>query len=257
MLSTVLASRTVHGDSYTMLIASERHTPNDLELWRELEQADLIHGERLMRSGKVAQSIEAIQRFAADGCDYAGWSGGKDSTVLIHLLSLAGVKTPILYVKGMPVANPDTQLVKAALPFKINEKVITYTGDDQHDNRVFFGAFRDAGQRYFSGIRADESGGRKIRMRKFGLTSANACAPLGWWTAQDCFGYLAIHGLPVHSAYAMLGGGRWDRKQIRVDELNMLPDAGGVSFGRDEWEREYYGDVLNKLATAAQGEPSM
>lgn len=240
-----------------MLIRSTRHRPEDLTLWADLEDADLIHGERLMRSSKVARSIESIQRFVANGCDYAGWSGGKDSTVVAHLIFRAGVDVPLFHIRAKPVANPDNDIVRDAMlqnmpGMKYTERTITYAtifmdGRDNPDgNRQFFAAFRERGTRYISGIRADESGVRKIRMRKFGLSSQNTCAPLGWWTAADCFGYLAIHGLPVHAAYAMLGGGRWERHQIRVDEL---AGHGGAQYGRSEWEREYYSDVINRLAS--------
>ena len=63
--------------------------------------------------------------------------------------------------------------------------------------------------------------------------------------ALETFGYLAAHDLPVHPAYAMLGGGRWERDRIRVASLG---GRRGDGIGRAEWEREYYSDVLNRLA---------
>jgi len=52
------------------------------------------------------------------------------------------------------------------------------------------------------------------------------------------------YNLPVHPAYAMTAGGRWDRKHIRVASLG---GQRGAQYGRREWEREYYGDVLRRL----------
>lgn len=237
-----------------MLIPSERHRPEDLELWAELEEADSVRG---VNKRKVDQSIAEIMSFARNGSCYAGWSGGKDSTVLAHLISRAGVNVPLLYVRGVPVANPEILTVRDFLLPMIpgvhyHEKEIRYANvfmdgrTNAEDTKRFFAAFREMGTRHISGIRADESGGRKIRMRQHGLTSKNACAPLGWWTGDDCFAYLAAYGLPVHPSYAMLGAGRWERKHLRVDELG---GSGGNAYGRSEWEREYYGDVLNWLAS--------
>lgn len=237
-----------------MLIASPRHRPADLELWRELEAADLLHGERLEKSGRVDRAIDELRQFAAAGDCYAGFSGGKDSTVVAHLIHRAGLSIPVRHVRALPVANPDTQQVIATLRrccpgLDIAEQVIQYTHvtpyeDDPNIDRQFFGAFRIWGSRHISGVRSAESGVRAIRMRRWGLSTANTCAPIGWWSAQDVFGYLAYHGLPVHPAYAMLGGGRWRREWIRVDEL---AGPGGSRGGRREWEREYYGDVLRRL----------
>ncbi|TXH99574.1 MAG: hypothetical protein E6Q76_19695 [Rhizobium sp.] len=62
--------------------------------------------------------------------------------------------------------------------------------------------------------------------------------------AADVFAYLAFHGLPVHPNYAMLGAGRWPREYLRTAPLG---GKRGDQFGRAEWEREYYGDVLRRL----------
>jgi hypothetical protein len=93
--------------------------------------------------------------------------------------------------------------------------------------------------RHLSGVRADESGVRKIRMRRWGLSTDRTCCPLGWWSKQDAFGYAAAKNLPVHPNYAMLGGGRWPRENLRVDGLGGVRGRG---IGRAEWEREYYSD---------------
>jgi phosphoadenosine phosphosulfate reductase len=94
------------------------------------------------------------------------------------------------------------------------------------------------------GIRADESSGRRIRTLRWGLNSPNGSAPIAKWSTQDVFSYLAVNDLPVHPAYAMLGGGRWPRERLRVAEIG---DSHGTGGGRREWEMEYYGDVLRRI----------
>jgi phosphoadenosine phosphosulfate reductase len=83
-----------------------------------------------------------------------------------------------------------------------------------------------------------------MRMARFAENSPNACAPAGWWKLDEVFAVLASEGLPAHPSYAMLGGGRWDRRHLRVSEVG---DEKGIGWGRREWEREYYGDVLRRL----------
>lgn len=236
-----------------MLISSDRHTTEDLRLWSEMESADRIHGAGL--AAKIVQAGDVIREFARKGNCYAGVSWGKDSVVLAHLLAIYAPSVPLAWVKQIPLFNPDCELVRDAFlrtyPSRYEEIVIQLRRGHLtwHATGSIEAGFARAvelfGPRYFSGIRAGESGGRKIRMRRHGPTSKNACAPLGWWTETDIFGYLAIHDLPVHPVYAMLGQGRWDRERIRTCRLD---GRSGDGIGRAEWESEYYGDVLRRIA---------
>lgn len=242
-----------------MLIPSERHRPADLELWAELEEADRVHGSSDRIRRLADRSIEEIRRFLAMGPAYLSCSFGKDSTVLADLARRAGVPIALVYLRTEPVGNPESPRVRDAVlswwPWEYREIVVDYRvispglsfdEIERAKDRLFFATFASIGLPHVSGIRADESHGRKARMRRWGLSSQNACAPLGWWKSEDVFGWLATHRLPVHPSYAMLGGGRWDRRHIRVDELGG--ERGG-GMGRAAWESEYYGDVLRRLAT--------
>jgi phosphoadenosine phosphosulfate reductase len=100
------------------------------------------------------------------------------------------------------------------------------------------------GNKYVSGIRADESGIRKIVMKLYGYQTKNTCRPLGWWKEKDVFAYLNHYKLPIHSNYAMLGGGRYKREYLRVASIGI---KRGDNFDKNLWEREYYSDILHKL----------
>jgi phosphoadenosine phosphosulfate reductase len=78
-----------------------------------------------------------------------------------------------------------------------------------------------------------------MRAIRWGTTSTNALAPIIHWKTADVFAYLAKYDLPIHPAYACLGGGRWPREKIRVAEIG---DTHGGFHGRYEWEMEYYPD---------------
>lgn len=236
------------------LIPSHRHRPADLTLWVELEAADQLHGRTAAAARRHAQATRAAAEFNKSGNCYASVSWGKDSLVLAHIVRLAAPTVPLIWVRVEPIANPDCMAVRDAFlrmfPGPYEEIVVQCRRDRAgwHATGTLEAGFAKAvqrfGGRYLNGVRAEEAGYRKIMMRKLGLAGPNTCRPLGWWTAAEIYGHLAVHDLPVHPAYAMLGGGRWDRNHLRVSSLG---GRRGDGMGRNEWELEYYGDVLRRL----------
>jgi len=228
-----------------MLIPSPRHRAEDLAIWREQEAADIAAGEP---SARVRRSLDVIRDFLARGDAYCGVSGGKDSIATAALVrSVAPVR--LVHIEAGVHANPDTRRVIEALPWPVEITHIDYRGlNDSDANRVFFAAFDQCGDRYFSGVRSDESTVRRMRFVRWGESTGRTCAPLSLWSESDVFRFLAAHDLPVHPAYAMNGEGRWPRRWLRVDEL---AGDGGAHRGRAEWEREYYGDVLRRADAAS------
>lgn len=167
-----------------------------------------------------------------------------------------GVDVPLVHVVVRPINNPHCLDVRDA--FLARWPVRTYHEEtvwcrrnqvgDPHDiadswhatgtlEEGFASAARLFGDRYVSGIRGDESGGRRRRMRAYGVATSRTCAPIGHWSARDVFAYLYAHDLPVHPAYAMSMGGALDRDRIRVASLG---GQRGTGTGRAEWERTYY-----------------
>lgn len=242
-----------------MLIKSDRHTSEDLELWNELELADKLQCVR----NRQAESLNAVIEFTLNQppcC--AGISWGKDSVVIAHLLWCTARHVPLMHLRPSN-HNPDCDHVRDAYFAKFPgqsyvEIDVSYAGIDRNNtphqeldrltDRRWYAAIRKFekpyGGRHILGIRAEESVGRRIRMLRWGLNSPNACAPIGRWKTADVFAYLARESLPVHPAYAMLGGGAWPRERIRVAEIG---DTHGTGSGRREWEQAYYGDVLRRI----------
>lgn len=193
----------------------------------------------------IEQAIDCIREFSKSPC-YCSVSWGKDSIVVAHLASIAAPSTPIahLIITATISPNPDNDIVRDTYLEQSKQRYIESVGRDicQHDFTVID---RDAGTaRYISGVRAEESGNRRMSRRVHGVSTEQACRPIIDWSLSDVFGYLAYFCLPIHPAYAMLGGGRWDRTQLRVASLGGVR---GSERGRAEWEREYYGDVLRRL----------
>lgn len=228
-----------------MLVASERHTAADLELWNELEAADAIHACTL--DSKIEAAREVVQRFATGGCCCAV-SWGKDSLVVA---SLSVDTTPIYRVCWQASDNPDSLLVESQFCRRYpNARVVNINApdNDHDDGRIGFRMLRDAHPKRITGIRADESASRRMSAIVHGLQTEISCRPILHWSIDDVFAYCYRFELPVHPVYAMLGGGRWSRDHLRVDSIG---DHRGTGHGRREWEEEYYSDVINRLKHAA------
>lgn len=245
-----------------MLIPSPRHTPTDLALWAAHQTADLAAGYP-----NPAAALAALSEFATGGRCYASCSWGKDSVVICHLIHRSGLPIPVVNLRVSPTRNPYCDTVRdrflSRFPLDYHEIPVDYSGCGEWFTEWWNTAsyhrwdagWREAvrwfGRRHISGVRAAESGGRKIRMRCWGQNSPLSSAPIGWWTTPQVFAYLAAHDLPAHPNYAMLGGGRWPRERLRVAELG---DTMGQQYGRGEWEREYYGDLLRRLESVQSEE---
>lgn len=245
-----------------MLLPSDRHQPADMRLWVELERADLVHGASYRMTRQEAFAVAAAQDFLASGPCYVSLSGGKDSACLAVLLHRAGVleQLPAVWFRAVPKHNPDVPVALGALSRKLpdlNLRIVDYESPvpstltrlqaESIARRNFDAACKSAEKQFgrrILGIRSDESGSRKISFRRWGRSTENSCRPLATWSIADVYGYTAIHGVPLHPAYGMLGGGRWPREHIRID---ALMGSCGDEFGRREWELEYYGDVIRRL----------
>jgi phosphoadenosine phosphosulfate reductase len=237
-----------------MLIPHSKHTRADLRAWEDYAAADLVHGRRAVLAAKTSKARDAIEAFSQDrGEVYVSVSWGKDSTVLAALC--AGLDLPHVWVRQVPIANPECELVRDAFlrlyPETRYDEIEVHCrrgADTWHATGSLESGFRQATERYgphyISGIRRDESGVRALRHIVHGIESRHTLAPITLWSVADIFGYLAVHDLPVHPVYAMLGGGRWDRNHLRVCSLGGQRGAG---FGRAEWEDEYYGDRIADL----------
>lgn len=243
-----------------MLIRSPRHRTEDLVLWAEYEAGDRLNGLRFLRSPKLERSESAVADFVVGGDCYGSVSWGKDSVVLAFLLWAVARHVPLVHLRPSN-HNPGCDDVRDAFfaefpgqsyaEIAIDYRDIPLHPDEVRDKETdkrWFAGFAEArrrfGARHLSGVRADESAVRAIRCKMWGESTKNTCAPLAWWTASEVMAFIAVKNLPMHPDYAMLGGGRWKRDKLRVAEIG---DTHGRQFGRMDWEREYYGDVLRRM----------
>lgn len=224
-----------------MLIITDRHTKEDIELWKDYNEFDSV---TKYSQWKINQAIDIIKQSGASIC-YTSW--GKDSVVLIHLLILSKIKIPVVYVKFSDRSNPDADLVREKFlemfPIEYHEEVFDYEKVRRTNLHWKIVAKKYPGIR-LTGIRKDESGIRNMLFRKDGFFSKNSCRPISQLRNQEIFSYINQNGLPLSPVYGYLGGGRWDRKNIR---MHSLAGTTGDNFGRTEWEKEYYGDIINRI----------
>jgi len=226
------------------LIKTSRHTVSDLRLWARLSEADLLHGESLVSKSVAARNLIS----STEG--YVSVSWGKDSVVVAHLAY--GLGLPLVWIRVEPIKNPDCELVRdsflSRFPceyYEIERWCVNSVGGWKASGTLESGASEAAKRfgRRVTGIRMDESSDRRLSAYVHGEQSKNSVRPILRWSVQDVMGYLAMHDLPIHPAYAMLGGGRYDREWLRVCSLGGRRGDGN---GRLEWEQEYYGDVLSR-----------
>lgn len=231
-----------------MLIASPRHRPEDLRLWAELEAADRETAVSRYLSKQAEGAMELFALSSSTPC-FIATSWGKDSVVMLHHFVRSNLNLPVVYVRKTRRDNPDCEIVR--------DTFLTRFPIDRYHERTFTDAqcareehWRDVaaefGARRITGLRADESRSRLLSIGSAGVSTKNSCRPLSHWRSAHVFAYLAQHDLPVHPAYACLGGGRWPREHLRTHSL--AGTGRGIGMGRAEWEREYYGDELRRIA---------
>jgi phosphoadenosine phosphosulfate reductase len=233
-----------------MLIKCSRQTEKDLKIWDDYREFDILYYS--MNEKKIKLKTEAalneIYKFKAG---YISISWGKDSTVLAHLCK--DLQLPFVCFRNK-FENPYNYLVRNSFLNKYPINYIEYWSEitdknykngliEFHTIRAYKKAQKDYGIKCILGIRQDESPSRTLSAMKFGVSSKSKCRPLLRWSIKDIFSYLENFELPVHPNYAMLGGGRYTRDRIRVGPLMM-----GSQKGAELWEKEYYGDLLNRLS---------
>jgi phosphoadenosine phosphosulfate reductase len=193
-------------------------------------------------------------RESAADAGYVSVSWGKDSVVLAHMASVVCPKLPLVWIKVLPIYNPECEIVRDVYNRTglqtYEEITVACTLDETgwHATGTLECGVQEASRRHgklaMTGVRAEESSSRYLRVWTHGITTRATVCPLAYLTAKDVFAILYAKNLPVHPAYAMNGGGRWTRQQLRVASLG---GARGEGHGRSQWEREYYGDVLGRI----------
>lgn len=244
-----------------MLILSERLTKKDIEAWRDSEQIDAMRCKTKEYKSRLAKTRESIKEFVKSREDkrfYGGISFGKDSLVMATLMREVCPDMKIVNIRNIENFNPDSYKIEDILKesgllshdYEVCPYDYRFADDTYYKNGKpykWFNILSDLKTKYgahITGIRADESAKRERRIRVFGLETEHSFAPLAYMKVHDIFAFLYENNLPVHPVYAMTRGGEFDKYRLRVSAIGN-PEGRGV--GRLIWEKEYYGDILNRM----------
>lgn len=197
---------------------------------------------------RMASKEDAARRSIADwvtqhGASWVAVSGGKDSTVLLHLVSQVAPHLPMVFFDSgleYPQTRPYLESLAVAWGFDFHVikakpdalSLLEASGHWEHGavkvpNRIMdevlikqpqAEAIRRWGNHGIYGLRADESPGRSIALHKGqgviskhgpdGSLTYQFLAPLWRWritdTSDDINGYAAHHKINMHPVYSML-----------------------------------------------------
>jgi phosphoadenosine phosphosulfate reductase len=247
-----------------VLIQCDKHKPDDLRLWTDYEEMDKINSKKESLKVKEKKAIEIIKDFSNRKQCYIGISWGKDSVTVADLAYRNDIYLPLVHLYCIPSHNKECDKVRDAFlryypganynEIEVDYSVLPGGGYEWTDrevikkgNKIYFNGYKRArkmfGECHISGVRKEESGSRTIRMKRWGEETKYTLAPIGYWNYEEVFAYLYKYNLPVHSNYAMLGKGRFQRKNIRVGELG---EPNGAQYDRAIWEKEYYNQELKR-----------
>ena len=222
----------------------------------------------------VEHSKEVIRRSLDSGVKFAlSWSGGKDSTAMVHLVRSIAPDISIItqfddcdwpekrpYIERICKAQgwqiyevwPEISVWDAITGVDLTGEVICDQGHwitrdafikPLEQKRKLLGC-----DGVFWGLRAQESNARGMNAAVNGelyqLKSGQwRCCPLAWWTVQDVFAYLIEHGVEINPCY-------FNNRFKSPEEIRLawaLPTPIGIGRGDMEHIKAYYPEQYRRL----------
>lgn len=252
----------------------------DAERARRINQLlDQRHARTKGFAVRVENARDVISRVLSSlERPYVAFSGGKDSTVLLHLVLEQRPQIPVLYVdQGMEYPDTYEYVKKIWHDWDLN---LTWEHPDrdlwamydlggfldpdrptdpvaaaEFSDSVFYGPIKKYSDRmnsdgFFMGLRADESHNRKLNFRRRGFIYKKAdglvaVQPIADWSTKDVWAYITSNELPYNPIY----------DKTKFQERNMIRVApfglGGwhVSLGSYVFMKYYYPELWNKFVS--------
>jgi len=219
----------------------------------------------------VAQ--EAVREALAVGRWVLSWSGGKDSTAMVHLVKSVEPSVPIMvqfddcdwpekrsYVERVAAAQgwtyhavePDFSVWEAASRSRLGWENICDAGHSLTRDS-FLRPLSEKRQALgcdgvFLGLRAEESHGRAMNAYTRGMVyrlrdGTQRCCPLAFWTTEDVFAYLTAQQVEINPCYLQNAV----RKPEEIRLCWALPTPVGLRYGDLEHIRRYYPAQFRRL----------
>ena len=196
-------------------------------MWAETD----IHKRRVEEAKEVIK--QALSRFRKP---YVAFSGGKDSTVLLHLVLSFDKSITVLhwwpgpYFYPEPLEKEVIGIAKACgaknIRVETSEEYVIY-GQQAHNvkGRHFLGGViprmvkEEGYDLVFIGLRAEEAVKRKARTKKFfewdKTRKITNCFPIARWSWRDVWAYIVSNNIPYlsyYDKYAPVAG--WDQARL-------------------------------------------
>lgn len=239
------------------------------------------HTAGYRRRKEEAKNIvqEAMKQYP--GTWAIAYSGGKDSTVLLHVLLEADWKGPMVMYYYSDVENPPENVEMAhreskehnlelhILDCKDSSSLEAFrkvghlfiypaTEEEKRIVKIVDTAFRKQMDKYvsdmglagtFLGMRREESYRRALSLARTGpiyqaknRKVATSC-PLHNWSGNDIWAYIVENHLPYLACYDTQG---YDRRRLR-NEINLLCGKKSMSLGLMEQYKITYPELYKKL----------
>lgn len=168
-----------------------------------------LHQQRVRRAQQVVH--DAVQRHRNI---YVAFSGGKDSTALLHLVMQVAPDAPVVFFDHGRNLVPIQHVCEAqriakqcgcerlrviTRPQRVQDGV--YVSDDNSAQWMFRRIAKLGYDAVIVGVRAEESIARRQRGQLYNMLGQVCIAPLYEWQARDVWAYIVNHDLPYLSHY--------------------------------------------------------
>lgn len=227
---------------------------------------------------KYVEGEEMIQKHISSTPGFVAFSGGKDSTVSLHLALQYDPHIPVCFydsglefpenleyihslanlyninlhiIKSKPTildilrkeAYFDHRRMPVAVKTSLVDAKITIPSQKAHER---FGKGR------IWGLRAEESmGRRKLLMTNHGSfitkDGEQVTSPVWNWTSKHIYSYLNTHNIPVNPLYAKMKALGVEEKGLRV---GSILDGGDLDYGRITWLKRGWPEIYDKMRIA-------
>lgn len=253
-------------------------TDEDLDLWAMWMRGCALYAETKLHKSRVLEAERIIrQAMAVIDKPVIAWSGGKESTILAHIVCVKmGLRVPVMSL-FTDLEPPGTRAYMDAcvkawdLDMEYVEPPVSfwqYLVDHAHEIDIHSAVttghthvgkiWDETMERWWQqsgytgmlwGLRDEESRARKINTKRRGVLYQNTdgrwkCAPFSSWEGRDVYAYCAAHGVDLHPLYRCI---RYNAKDpSRVRKAMWIPGSHGA-MGAMIWLRTYYPSLYMQL----------